>query len=191
MLNSLSQFSITEHPAELNREITEPWGEEQITRPAAELRVLVQRRSSGRSSSSRGGGRSNRGWRPAVEQWELDQRWREEQQGMAFSGGAARARPEVEGGAEGDLLHPAPIFSATPAPDPVGSRMGRTRRGATLGAWASGTAWIVASDQRSRGSRWRHVGAAARGRGVWVVAMCARQGEVSCAPGQRMLSCFP
>jgi hypothetical protein len=68
--------------------------------------MLVQGRSSESSSSYRGGGRSSRGWRPAAEQRELDQRRREEQQGMASGGGAA--------GAEGDLLHPAPIFSVMP-----------------------------------------------------------------------------
>jgi hypothetical protein len=48
---------------------------------------------SGSSSSSRGRGRSNRGWRPAVEQWELDQRRREEQQScMSSSRGGGRSR---------------------------------------------------------------------------------------------------
>jgi hypothetical protein len=69
--------------------------------------------------ASRGRGRSNRGWRPAVEQWELDQRWREAQQGMASSGtgrggvgrGADRVAargPRATGSAEGGARHRRP-----------------------------------------------------------------------------------
>jgi hypothetical protein len=108
----------------------------------------------------------------------LIQRRREEQQGMTSSGGAVGAWPEVEAGAARDGIQrqsctssssgggrsrrgpppPTPIFSVTPAPDPVGSRMGKARRAAALGAWASGTAWTRMSDWRNHGSRLRRVG---------------------------------
>jgi hypothetical protein len=52
----------------------------------AAARDGIQQWSSG--SSTRGGGRSSGGWRPAAELCELIQRWREEQRGMA-SGGRA------------------------------------------------------------------------------------------------------